>query len=240
MPSYRYCELELLHHTLVVEGCSENCSWEGVVPTKLNKAYCQGYSFCKMDSPFRPMRNRMHRTCSTSTEPVRTEHARKLLIVQMYTTKTDVWSFGVTLVELCNQQVPYSSLFLTPLQVAIGVADRGLRPAIEDPDIPIPVKQIIDSCFAQDPFQRPNFVAIVAQLKPVVSAVAAAEARSEAAPSLLSRVSQGLGMLQGATAGPPSGTSSSSRRAESSTVRTKVVPQTCGTTPAPCMPQCHA
>ena len=113
----------------------------------------------------------------------------------MYSTQTDVWSFGVTLVELCNQQVPYSNLFLTPLQVAIGVADRGLRPTIEAPDVPIPVQHIIDSCLAQDPCKRPNFVALVAQLKLVVSTVAAAEAHSEAAPSILSRVSQGLGMF---------------------------------------------
>lgn len=101
------------------------------------------------------------------------------------------------LVELCSQQVPYSSLYLTPLQVAIGVADRGLRPPLEATDIPIPVRRIVDKCLAQDPLQRPNFVALVSQLKAIVSSVAAAEERVDAAPSLLSRMSQGLGMLQG-------------------------------------------
>ena len=137
--------------------------------------------------------------------------------------------------ELCNQQVPYSNLFLTPLQVAIGVADRGLRPTIEAPDVPIPVQHIIDSCLAQDPCKRPNFVALVAQLKLVVSTVAAAEAHSEAAPSILSRVSQGLGMLQAGAAGSPMGTSGDRRTAVSGSrsgvpkgVRVKPVSETFG------------
>lgn len=103
--------------------------------------------------------------------------------------------------ELCSQRVPYSSMFLTPLQVAIGVADRGLRPPMESSDIPILVRQVVDSCLAQDPFHRPNFVTLVAQLKAAVAAAAAAEANAEAVPSLISRVSLGLGMLQGSGAG---------------------------------------
>lgn len=115
----------------------------------------------------------------------------------MYTTKTDVWSFGVMLTELCNQELPYSSLYLTPLQVAIGVADRKLKPPLENVNIPDAVKRLLDSCLQQEPMLRPNFVFIASQLHPVVQALRAAEARADAQPTLMGRVS---GILSGVAA----------------------------------------
>lgn len=117
--------------------------------------------------------------------------------VQVYTTKTDVWSFGVMLTELCNQELPYSSLYLTPLQVAIGVADRKLRPPLENTNVPDAIKRLLDSCLQQEPMLRPNFVFIASQLHPVVAALRAAEARADAQPSLIGRMS---GILSGVAA----------------------------------------
>jgi serine/threonine protein kinase len=115
----------------------------------------------------------------------------------MYTTKTDVWSFGVTLVELCNHQLPYSSLYLTPLQVAIGVADRGLLPPLENTNIPDALKRLINMCLSADPMLRPNFISIVPQLSAIVSSVRAAELRAQSHPGLFGRVQ---GVLSGVAA----------------------------------------
>lgn len=100
------------------------------------------------------------------------------------------------LTELCNQELPYSSLFLTPLQVAIGVADRKLRPPLENTSVPDAIKRLLDSCLQQEPMLRPSFVFIASQLHPVVQALRAAEARADAQPSLIGRVSS---MLSGVT-----------------------------------------
>lgn len=148
-------------------------------------------------------------------------------LVQVYTTKTDVWSFGVMLTELCNQELPYSSLFLTPLQVAIGVADRKLRPPLENTNIPDAVKRLLDSCLQQEPMLRPSFVFIASQLHPVVQALRAAEARADAQPSLLGRMSS---MLSG-VAVQASGAAASMRETHTGSTST-------GTrTPAPLPPR---
>eukprot|EP00892_Ulva_mutabilis_P004390 jgi/Ulvmu1/2322/UM013_0170.1 len=122
---------------------------------------------------------------------------------EVYTTKTDVWSFGVMLTELCNQELPYSSLYLTPLQVAIGVADRKLRPPLEITNIPDAIKRLLDSCLQQEPMLRPSFVFIASQLHPVVQALRASEARADTQPSLIGRMSSmlsGVAVQAGAAA----------------------------------------
>ena len=116
--------------------------------------------------------------------------------MQLYTTKTDVWSLGVMLVELCNRALPYSSLYLTPLQVAIGVADRQLAPALDSAAYPPVLLELITACLQHEPSLRPYFATAVSRLRTAVAAAEQAEAVAAAASqgSLFGRVS---GMLQG-------------------------------------------
>jgi hypothetical protein len=100
------------------------------------------------------------------------------------------------LVELCNRSLPYSSLYLTPIQVALAVSDRQLCPTLDSPNYPPDLIELIDACLQHDPSLRPHFLSIVARLQAVLAAVERVEASQSSASqnSLFGRVS---GVIQG-------------------------------------------
>ncbi|KAL1542858.1 Serine/threonine-protein kinase sty46 [Salvia divinorum] len=73
---------------------------------------------------------------------------------KLYNHKADVFSFGVMLWELLTGKVPYAQL--TPLQAAVGVVQKGLRPTIPSHTHPLMV-ELLERCWQQDPSLRPEF-----------------------------------------------------------------------------------
>lgn len=79
-----------------------------------------------------------------------------------YDQKADVFSFGVILWELLTGLIPYSEL--TPLQAAVGVVQKGLRPQIPQ-HCPLQLVSIMGACWRQTASERPSFSELLAQLQ---------------------------------------------------------------------------
>lgn len=80
---------------------------------------------------------------------------------QEYSKACDVYSFALIVFELITYQKPYENINYFQLMLKIS---QGYRPKIP-PQIPSSYKNLIESCWAEDPSKRPTFEEILKLLK---------------------------------------------------------------------------
>jgi len=85
------------------------------------------------------------------------------LFERKYSTKSDVFSFGVVIYEILAQEPPWKDL--TPIETSAKVRDGYRMMLPKNCDCPPALQELMERCWAQRPSERPDFVEIYKTLK---------------------------------------------------------------------------
>lgn len=75
-----------------------------------------------------------------------------------YGDKADIWSVGITMIEMLTKKTPYSEI--NPNVVLFKIAEGPIRYRLPD-DCPRPLAKVIAAMLHQDPKQRPSAAALL-------------------------------------------------------------------------------
>mmetsp|Transcript_5063 Transcript_5063/g.10998 ORF Transcript_5063/g.10998 Transcript_5063/m.10998 type:complete len:609 (-) Transcript_5063:1179-3005(-) len=109
-----------------------------------------------------------------------------------YDEKADVFSFAIVIWELLTTKVPYGDM--TPLQAAVGVVQKGLRPGIPQ-NCPPTLAELMEMCWHQSPAVRPSFRDLTPRLQQLLQAARDEDARRIAAAAAAASVKPAGGLL---------------------------------------------
>ncbi|PRP84455.1 putative Leucine-rich repeat receptor protein kinase EXS precursor [Planoprotostelium fungivorum] len=93
--------------------------------------------------------------------------APEALKERQYSTKSDVWSFGVVIWEIIEVSEPFPDM--TPVEAAVAIISEKKR--LEIPDTDPQLQMLMQICWSELPDDRPNFKMIVRSLAPGSSPV---------------------------------------------------------------------
>lgn len=88
--------------------------------------------------------------------------APEILKENKYTKKSDVYAFGMTVFEIMTKEYPFDGT--QDILIEYKVSVEGKRPEIKK-EVPNIYKELIQSCWNQDPDERPSFDSIIDDLK---------------------------------------------------------------------------
>jgi serine/threonine protein kinase len=88
--------------------------------------------------------------------------APEVLRNEKYTTKADVYGFGIVVWEMFARADPFPGM--PPFQIVFAVGNQNLRPIIH-PSWPSDWVKLITDCWAEDPQLRPTFEQIIIRLE---------------------------------------------------------------------------
>jgi mitogen-activated protein kinase kinase kinase 9 len=89
--------------------------------------------------------------------------APESLANRVYSSKSDVWAWAVTVVEILTRREPYPDLTVVQFASRFFVDNLNLLDALPS-STPPALREILQSAFAQDPAARPDFEAICESL----------------------------------------------------------------------------
>ena len=91
--------------------------------------------------------------------------APEVINSQKYTTKADVYSFGIIIWEVCTREKPYDCL--SKENILFRVSVRKERPSLKriNNDTPKKLVELMQKCWEHDPNKRPSFKEIIQFIK---------------------------------------------------------------------------
>ena len=91
--------------------------------------------------------------------------APEIIVNKRYSTKVDVYSYGIIIWEVCTRKIPYSSMSQQHIQFYVSVKKGRPNLKIIPNDTPPKIVELMQMCWDHEPNNRPNFDYIVEYLR---------------------------------------------------------------------------
>jgi len=83
--------------------------------------------------------------------------APESLTHRKYSSYSDIWAYGITMIEIITRDIPFPNL--DAIQVAVSIVNGSLRPKAPT-SCPGILVSLLDKCFSMNPTDRPTFEAL--------------------------------------------------------------------------------